>query len=312
MGRDKLAAYQTLYTCLVTVVKLMAPFAPFLAEELFRNLNGVTRREGVASIHLSTIPGADTSLVDQALEDRMERAERIVMLVRAMRMKANLKVRQPLRQLILPVPEGPQRESIRAMQEIILEEINVKELTFVSDDSGLVQKKAKPNFKTLGPKFGKSVQLVAARIKEMSIQEINGLERNGGVALTAGDQEWTVATGDVEILREDIQGWLVETEGGLTVALDTRLDEDLIAEGCAREFINRVQNMRKDAGFEVTDRIAISYSASTVLHARLEKQRSVIMRETLADALVSGAAEGGHCATQDINGEEARVAITRV
>jgi len=242
----------------------------------------------------------------------MERAERIVMLVRAMRMKANLKVRQPLRQLILPVPEGPQRESIRAMQEIILEEINVKEITYVSDDSGLVQKKAKPNFKTLGPKFGKAVQPVAARIKEMTAQEISAFERNGGVALTAGDQEWTVAAGDVEILREDIQGWVVESDGGLTVALDTRLDDELVAEGFAREFINRVQNMRKEAGFDVTDRITIHYTASPALQARLQRQRSVIMRETLADAFQDGSAEGESSASQDINGEEAHVAITRV
>ena len=312
MGRDKVAAYQTLYACLSTVVKLMAPFAPFLAEELFRNLNSVTGREDVESVHLSRIPDPDSSLVDEALEDRMERAERIVMLVRAMRMKANLKVRQPLRQLILPVPEGPQRERIRSMQEIILEEINVKEITYVSDDSGLVQKKAKPNFKTLGPKFGKAVQQVATRIKEMSAVEIAALERSGGIALTAGDQEWTVTSGDVEILREDIQGWVVESDGGLTVALDTRLDEELVAEGYAREFINRVQNMRKEAGFDITDRITIRYTATPVLQARLEKQRSVIMRETLADVFQAGSAEGESSATQDINGEEAHVAVARV
>ena len=312
MGRDKLAAYQTLSTCLVTVVKLMAPFAPFLADEIFRNLNSVTGREEVESVHLSMIPEPDASIVDEALEDRMARAQRIVMLVRAMRMKANLKVRQPLRQIILPVPEGRERDSIRSMQEIILDEINVKEITYVSDESGIVKKKAKPNFKTLGPKFGKAVQQVAGRIKEMTGAEISSLELNGGVALTAGDQEWTVITGDVEILREDIQGWVVESDGGMTVALDTRLDDELLAEGSAREFINRVQNMRKGAGFDVIDRITIVYTASAGLQERLEKQRSVIMRETLAETFQVGPAVGESSTKQDINGEEAHVAIARV
>jgi isoleucyl-tRNA synthetase len=312
MGRDKLAAYQTLSTCLVTVVKLMAPFAPFLADEIFRNLNSVTGREEVDSVHLSMIPEPDASIVDEALEDRMARAQRIVMLVRAMRMKANLKVRQPLRQIILPVPEGRERDSIRSMQEIILDEINVKEITYVSDESGIVKKKAKPNFKTLGPKFGKAVQQVAGRIKEMTGAEISSLELNGGVALTAGDQEWTVITGDVEILREDIQGWVVESDGGMTVALDTRLDDELLAEGSAREFINRVQNMRKGAGFDVIDRITIVYTASAGLQERLEKQRSVIMRETLAETFQVGPAVGESSTKQDINGEEAHVAIARV
>jgi isoleucyl-tRNA synthetase len=312
MGRDKVAAYQTLSTCLQSVVKLMAPFAPFLAEEIFRNLNSVTGHEDVESVHLSTIPEPDSSMIDLVLEDRMARAKRIVMLVRAMRMKANLKVRQPLRQIILPVPEGPERDSIHSVQEIILEEINVKKITYVSDESGIVQKKAKPNFKTLGPKFGKSVQKVAARIKDMTGAEISALEHDGGVALSAGDEEWTVATGDVEIVREDIQGWVVESDGGLTVALDTRLDDDLVAEGDAREFINRVQNMRKDAGFDVTDRITIVCAATALLQARLEKQRSVIMRETLADDFNAGPAVGERTAKQDINGEEADVAISRV
>jgi len=312
MGRDKVAAYQTLYACLSTVVKLMAPFAPFLAEEVFRNLNGVTCREDVASVHLSMIPEPDDVLIDRALEERMELAQRIVMLVRAMRMKANLKVRQPLRQIILPVPEGRERESIRSMQDIILEEINVKSIEYVSDESGIVQKKSKPNFKALGPKFGKAVQQVAARIKDMTAAEIAAYELNGGVVLVAGDQEWTVASGDVEILREDIQGWVVESEGGQTVALDTRLDDELVAEGASREFINRVQNMRKDAGFDVTDRITIVYTGSATLQSRLEKLRAVIMSETLADAFTTGEAVGESTMTQDINGEEAHVAITRV
>jgi isoleucyl-tRNA synthetase len=312
MGRDKLAAYQTLHECLVTVAQLMAPFAPFLAEELFRNLNAVAQRDSAISVHLTTLPVPDESVIDPELEERMERAERIVILVRAMRMKANLKVRQPLRRIILPIADERERESVRKMQDIILEEINVKSVEYVHDASGIVRKKAKPNFKTLGPKFGKAVQQVAARIKEMSGDEVGSLEKNGGVTLTSGDTSWTIAQEDVEILREDIQGWLVETDGGLTVALDTTLDDTLIAEGFARELVNRIQNMRKDAGFDVTDRIFITYEANGPLAGRIEAQRRYIMNETLAEHCTAGTPAGDHAATLEVNGEKIAVAIARV
>ncbi|MCC6398148.1 MAG: isoleucine--tRNA ligase [Bacteroidetes bacterium] len=312
MGRDKLAAYQTLYECLVTVTQLMAPFAPFLAEELFRNLNTVAQRDSATSVHLTTLPSPDESIIDPGLEERMERAERIVILVRAMRMKANLKVRQPLRRIILPIADERERESVRKMQDIILEEINVKSVEYVHDASGIVRKKAKPNFKTLGPKFGKAVQQVAARIKEMSGEEVGALEKNGGVTLTLADASWTIAQEDVEILREDIQGWLVEADGGLTVALDTTLDDTLIAEGFARELVNRIQNMRKDAGFEVTDRIVITYEANGPLAGHIEAQRRYIMNETLAEQCTAGTPDGEHAATLEVNGEKIAVAIARV
>ena len=242
----------------------------------------------------------------------MERAERIVMLVRAMRMKSNLKVRQPLRRIILPIADEHERAAVRTMQDIILDEINVKEIEYVTDESGLVKKKAKPNFKTIGPKFGKAVQQVAARVREMSSAEIAALERNGGVALVAGDRSWTVDPEDVEILREDIQGWLVESDGRLTVALDTQLDEALLAEGSAREFVNRVQNMRKDAGFAVTDRIRLAVDTSSILLGRLESMRTYIMNETLAEEFSATPANGGQTTSLDINGEQVTVSITRV
>ncbi len=312
MGPDKLAAYQTLYECLDTVVKLMAPFAPFLAEELYRNLNTVSRRDPADSVHLSTMPVPDSSVIDADLEDRMERAERIVMLVRAMRMKSNLKVRQPLRRMILPIADVHERAAVRTMQDIILDEINVKEIEYVTDESGLVKKKAKPNFKTLGPKFGKAVQHVAARVRDMSGAEILQLERNGGVALVTGDQSWTVTPEDVEILREDIPGWLVESDGTLTVALDTQLDETLLAEGSAREFVNRIQNLRKDAGFAVMDRIRLGVDTSSILLGRLQSMRTYIMNETLAEEFSVTPADGGHTTSLDINGEQVTVSITRV
>ncbi len=312
MGRSKLAAYQTLYTCLDTVTKLMAPFAPFLADEIFRNLNEVTGRDPATSVHLSYLPEPDDRIIDRDLEERMERAEQIVILVRAMRMKANLKVRQPLRRIILPIADEHEREGVRRMQDIILDEINVKEIEYVHDASGIIKKKAKPNFKTLGPKFGKAVQQVSARVKDMSPEEIARLERDGSCTIRSGDQEWTITTDDVELLREDLEGWLVDADGGMTVALDTTVDEQLLTEGTAREFVNRIQNMRKDADFDVTDRIGITYAAPVRLRDRLVTMKSYVMSETLAESFEAGTPDGENRVELEMNGETITVSITRV
>jgi isoleucyl-tRNA synthetase len=311
MGKDKTAAYQTLYECLVTVAKLAAPFAPFIAEELFRNLNGLTGLETAESVHLSSMPAADPAVVDAELEEGMELAERIVMLVRAMRVKSNLKVRQPLRRIILPVADEAGRVAVHRMEEVILEEINVKAVEFVTDDSGIVTKRAKPNFKSIGPKFGKSVQQVSARIKEMTPAEIAQLERLGTVHLVVAGNPCAIAREDVDITREDIQGWLVESDGSLTVALDTTLDDQLLDEGFAREFVNRIQNLRKDAGFEVTDRISVAFDATPDVSKRLERMREYICREVLAVELVPGKQNGDHATTVDVNGERVEVVVTR-
>jgi isoleucyl-tRNA synthetase len=311
MGKDKTAAYQTLYECLVTVVKLMAPFAPFLAEELYRNLNGVTRREEPESVHLASVPAADPAVIDAALETRMERAERIVMLVRAMRMKSNLKVRQPLKRIILPIADEQERDEVHRMEDVILDEINVKAIEYVTDDSGIVHKKAKANFKAIGPKFGKTVKPVAERIRNMTPAEIAELERNGTITVEAGSLRCTLLREDVEIVREDIRGWLVESDGALTVALDTELDDALIAEGTAREFVNRIQNMRKDAGFEVTDRINIYYRAPEKVRAMLESMRTYIQNETLAATLSEDSRDGEFSSTIDLNGSSVQAGIER-
>ncbi|MGA9117957.1 MAG: isoleucine--tRNA ligase [Bacteroidota bacterium] len=310
-GKDKTAANQTLYECLDVIAKMTAPFAPFLAEELHRNLNEVTHLDPAESVHLSMMPVVDPSIINPELEERMERAEKIVMLVRAMRMKSNLKVRQPLRRIILPIADEHEREEIRRMQRVILDEINVKAIEYVTDESGLVRKKARPNFKSLGPKFGKSVQAVAARIKEMSSAEIADLEALGNLVLETAGQPRTIAREDVEIVREDIQGWLVESDGVLTVALDTTLDNELIAEGAAREFVNRLQNMRKEAGFAVTDRIGIFCEAPSDMQAMLEKMRSYIQSETLATELTFAFQDGEFASTVDLNGVSVRVGIER-
>ena len=310
-ARDKSAAYQTLYSSLVAVVKLAAPFAPFVTEELYRNLNGVTGREKNSSVHLALIPTPELTILDPALERRMERAEKIVMLVRAMRTASNLKVRQPLKRIILPIADAAERAEVERMAEIICEEINVKGIEFVTDDSGIVRKKAKPNFKSIGPKFGKSVQGVAARIKELTGAEIGTLERDGTLALAVNGAAVTIGREDVEVVREDLAGWLVESDGGLTVALDTELTPALLAEGSAREFVNRIQNMRKDAGFAVTDRIAITYTASGAMRETLRALSPYITAETLAVALSEPFAAGEQEAVVDVNGEEIRVSIAR-
>ena len=310
-GSDKTAAYQTLYECLDAVARLSAPFAPFLAEELYRNLNAVSAREPSPSVHLAAMPESDPSVIDAGLEARMERAEKIVMLVRAMRMKSNLKVRQPLRRIILPIGGGHERDEIMRMQEVILEEINVKSIEYVTDESGLVRKKARPNFKSLGPKFGKAVQQVAARIKELTLQEIAALETSGTLTFEAGGEPRSIVRGDVEILREDMPGWLVESDGSLTVALDTALDDALIAEGLAREFVNRVQNMRKDAGFAVTDRIGIFLDAPAPAGTMLDSMRGYIQTETLAVEFSPVYRDGEYASTAELNGVTVRVGIER-
>jgi isoleucyl-tRNA synthetase len=310
-GKDKLAAYQTLCEALAIIARLIAPFAPFIAEELHRNLNSVTKRDSAESVHLTMLPDADTTVIDTELEQRMEHAIRIVGLVRAIRVKSNLKVRQPLKKIILPVTREEDRERIQRMADVILEEINVKQIEFVTDDSGIVRKKAKPNFRSLGQKFGKNVQPVAARIREFTPAEITTLEKQGSISLPVNGSDTTIVKEDVEILHEDIEGWLVESDGTLTVALDTELDEELIDEGYAREFVNRVQNMRKDAGFEVTDRIRIFYRAGARLAKALARLTAYIRQETLATDVISSPPQELLLTEADINGEQVFLAIEK-
>ena len=310
-GKDKTAAYQTLYECLLAITKMMAPFAPFLADELYRELDGVTKLEQTASVHLSTMPVADLTAMDRELEERMDRAIRIVGMVRAMRMKSNLKVRQPLRKIIIPISNEEQKASIKKMEDVILEEINVKAIEYVHDESDIVTKKAKPNFRSLGQKYGKQVQSVAAKVREMTSQEITVLQRTGAFSFPVNGSTFSITSDDVEVLHEDLHGWLVEAEGGMTVALDTEITPELRIEGYAREFVNRVQNMRKDAGFDVTDRISIYYSGTETLTTALEAMKDYIARETLAVDVHSTLHAGEHSASEIINNEACEISIER-
>jgi isoleucyl-tRNA synthetase len=285
-GRDKTAAYQTLYECLSGIVKMMAPFAPFLADELFRNLNSVTGREISDSVHLTLLPEKDARLTDSALEHKMDLAQRVVYLSRSVRAKTNLKVRQPLKRVIVSVHSQQDRDDIVKMERVILEEINVKALEFVTDESGLVNKKARPNFKSIGPKYGKNVQAVAQRIKEFTTEEILQLERHGAYSIRLNGTEFSISKDDIEITTEDIKGWVVESDGVVTVALDTELTDELRAEGLAREFVNRIQNMRKESGFQVTDRIRILYRSDDPMLAKtLVTFGNYIKIETLAQEI---------------------------
>jgi isoleucyl-tRNA synthetase len=311
-GKDKTAAYQTLYECLDAIVKMAAPIAPFLADEIYRNLNSTTKKEPFLSVHLSYLPEADESAIDTELEERMDYAIRIVGLVRSMRVKSNLKVRQPLQKIILPINDEHHKEEVKMMEDVILEEINVKQIEFVTDDSGLVKKKAKPNFRSLGQKFGKQVQTVAAKIREMTAAEIAQLQQSGVFEFPHEGSYFTVTKEDVEILHEDLKGWLVETDGTMMVALDTDITPELRTEGLAREFVNRVQNLRKDTGLDITDRISIKYSAGVALSNALQQMSEYIQRETLAVELIHGQVNGGAKITEDINGESCDISIEKI
>ena len=314
-GKDKSAAYQTLYECLVTVSQLSAPFAPFLADDIFRNLTSDSSSNVEQSVHLSYLPAANEMVIDSALERKMEYAIRVVELVRAMRMKSNLKTRQPLQRIIIPVLNNEHQESIKQMEEVILEEINVKTIEFVNDESGVVKKKAKPNFKTLGKKFGKEVQVVAGAIRELTGEQVTRLQKEGTLSLNSSGQHFDIAVEDVEVLHEDIKGWLVESDGSLTVALDTELNESLINEGLAREFVNRIQNLRKDSGFEVTDRIHIYHRSSEKLSKAVEQMIDYIRQETLAKEITTvtgGKTEVLTFNISEINGEKSEIAVEKI
>jgi isoleucyl-tRNA synthetase len=313
-GQDKLAAYQTLYQCLVVLTKLVAPIAPFIADEIYRDLNRVTKKEPYESVHLAFFPTIEETAIDTDLETRMKKAQTICSLVRTMREKAGIKVRQPLKRILLPISESRDRREIEKVRSIVLDEVNVRAIEYVDDDSGIVNKKAKPNFKVLGPKFGKQVNAVANLIREQRSEQVSLLERNGKMALSLNGEMVEVMLEDVEILHEDIEGWLVAYDEPykLMVALDTDMDDDLRAEGMARELVSRVQTMRKENGLEITDRIMLYIDASEELRGAIEKNKEYVMAETLAveiDFELNGMKVASR--TEDINGEVCRMALEK-
>ena len=288
MDDDKLSAYETLYTCLMTVAKLLAPFAPFYADRLYKDLGGACD-----SVHLDRFPQADETLIDKDLEARMEMAQKITSMVLALRRKVNIKVRQPLQSVMIPAVDETQKEHIEAVRDLIKNEVNVKELKFV-EGAGILVKKVKCNFRTMGKKFGKLMKSVAAAVDALSQEQIAELEAQGQIALDIPEsaEKQVVVLEDVEIISEDIPGWLVANEGNLTVALEVELTDDLVNEGTARELINRIQNIRKESGFEITDRIQVCVAPHEKMEKAIGAFADYIKNQVLADTIEVKANDG--------------------
>ena len=286
MTTDKLSAYQTLYTCLVTVAKLAAPIAPFFMDQLYSDLNSVTVKETDQSVHLADFPTFDASIIDKELEERMDIAQKVSSMVLGLRRKEKLKVRQPLAKIMVPVLNPHFKVQLNAVESIILSEINVKEIEYISGGESIIKKKIKPNFKTLGPKYSKLMKQISAAIAQMGQADIATIETQGAYEIEVENEKINLSTEDVEILSEDIPGWLVASEGAITVALDINITEELRQEGIAREFVNRIQNIRKESDFEVTDKIKIQIQKNELFNDALLKHSEYISNQTLASSFV--------------------------
>jgi len=282
---DKISAYQTLYTCMVTIAKLGAPIAPFFMDKLYKDLNSVTKKESFESVHLADFPTFDSAFVNKSLERKMESAQIISSLVLSLRAKEKIKVRQPLQKIMIPVDSLQQKEEIQAVASLIKQEVNVKEIALLEDASEVLIKQIKPNFKVLGPKFGKEMRSIAGVVANFTQEDINKIEKVGNISILIRDKNIILEREDVEISSKDIEGWLVANEGKITVALDVTISEDLRKEGIARELVNRIQNARKDTGLDVTDKIALTIANYKGLKEAVLENKTYIMSETLTEEL---------------------------
>jgi isoleucyl-tRNA synthetase len=285
-AQDKIAAYQTLYTCLLTISKLGAPIAPFFMDKLYRDLTVTTQIEKYESVHLAQFPISVENYVNKMLESKMQKAQTISSLVLSLRKKEMIKVRQPLQKVMIPVLDEDQRAQIEAVSDLIKAEVNVKEIVLLDDASGVLVKQIKPNFKALGPRFGKDMGLISKEIQGFSADQINHLDKEGSLEIVIAGNTVNLALEDVEITSQDIEGWLVATANGITVALDITISEELKQEGIARELVNRIQNIRKDSGFEVTDKIKVQLQRDGLLEEAILKNEDYIKSETLTSELV--------------------------
>ena len=283
--QDKLSAYQTLYTCLETVAKLMAPIAPFYADRLYSDLIAATGRDSVVSVHLAKFPECNESIINKELETQMQMAQDVTSMVLALRRKVNIKVRQPLQCIMVPVVDEEQKAHIEAVKALIMNEVNVKEIRFVDGAAGVLVKKVKCDFKKLGPKFGKQMKSVAAAVAAMSQDAIAELEKNGRYTFDLDGAAVVIEAVDVEIFSEDIPGWLVANEGKLTVALEVTVTEELRREGIARELVNRIQNIRKSSGFEITDKIRVTISKNLQTDDAVKEYKDYICNQVLGTSL---------------------------
>ena len=282
---DKIAAYQTLYECLVSVAKLMAPVAPFYADRLYQDLNSITQQDTASSVHLAYYPKSNNAFINPALEQKMQRAQKITSLVLSLRKREKIKVRQPLQRIMIPVLDDLERQQVAAISSLIASEVNVKQVELLDDTSSILVKEVKPNFKTLGPRFGKDMKLVAQAIQALSDTQVQTLEKEGALKLNLDGKEITLAADDVVISSKDVSGWLVASEQGVTVALDIQMNESLRLEGMARELVNRLQNIRKDLGFDVTDTISLTLRENDALAAVLKQNKTYIQHEILATSI---------------------------
>jgi isoleucyl-tRNA synthetase len=285
-AQDKIAAYQTLYTCLLTVSKLAAPIAPFFMDKLYRDLTQSTQSENFESVHLAKFPDSVEKYVNKMLESKMQKAQTISSLVLSLRKKEMIKVRQPLQKVMIPILDKNQQAEIEAISDLVKAEVNVKEIVLLDDASGILIKQIKPNFKTLGPRFGKDIGLISKQIQEFSQEQINQLDAKGSLDIVVSGKTITLSLDDVEISSQDIEGWLVANANGITVALDITITEELKEEGIARELVNRIQNIRKDSGFEVTDKIKVTLQKNAILEKAVKSNENYIKSETLTEALL--------------------------
>ncbi|MCP4313713.1 MAG: isoleucine--tRNA ligase [Bacteroidetes bacterium] len=311
---DKRAAYQTLYSCLETVALLSAPIAPFYMDKLFNDLNGVTDRYTDESVHLTAFPSFDESLIDTELEKRMDVAQILSSMILGLRRKVNIKVRQPLNRMMIPVIESSFRDQVEEVKSLVLNEVNVKEIEYITDTAGILVKRIKPNFKSLGPRFGKLMKEIGSAINGMQQEEIAAFEKEQAFTITAGGQKIDLTLEDVEIISEDIPGWLVANEGPITVALDISISEELKQEGMARELINRIQNIRKESGFDVTDKIQVVIERHELINDAISTHGKYIGSQTLAESVqLADSLENMHSKRIDIDEDiYINIRVTRV
>jgi isoleucyl-tRNA synthetase len=310
-SKDKLSAYQTLYTCLETVAILGAPIAPFFMDQLFSDLNAVTKRHDVISVHLADFPQVNPAFIDSALEAQMDIAQRVSSLVLGIRKKERIRVRQPLQTIMVPTLNQTFSDNITHVKDLILSEVNVKELRLLEEGSGVLVKSIKPNFKTIGPKYGKQMKSIAALVGKMTAEDITAIEKNQGWSGDIDGENIALDLNDFEILAQDIPGWLVSTEGGLTVALDITISEELKSEGIARELVNRVQNLRKDSGLEVTDKIRLTVECASEIQAAIAQNEEYVCNEVLATEISFGSFDGEALLVDLVQEGDAKIGLVK-
>ena len=312
MGPDKISAYQTLYQALNTVAKLMSPIAPFYADKLFRDLNAVTGKEQAESVHLSLFPEADKTQIDKNLERKMKKAQLVSSLALSLRKKEKIKVRQPLQKLMIPVLSDQDRKDLEDVKDIILSEINVKELQLLDDASGVIVKTVKPNFKVLGPKYGKEMGKIAGKINSLNPEDIEQLEKQGFIEIDLGDKKIKLDKKEVEIAAKEIKGWTIAQQGDVLVALDINISDELKKEGLARDLVNRIQNLRKDSGLDVTDRIILKLAPNDILQEAVSAFEDYIKMETLTDEIEWTSQAGEEMKDLDIDGIQTKMGLRKV